>query len=91
MPDLRFICGADFSNLVALDEVMPHMLKDHGSWVTNDGNHVMVSNPNEMISTVALMTKANAWVLKPQGVDERFDPQRGMRFNVRYNSHNHLC
>ncbi len=76
---------------MALDEVMLHMLKDHGSWVTNDGNHVMVSNLSEMISTTALMPKANAWVLKPQGVNERFDPQHGTKFNAKCSSHNHLC
>jgi hypothetical protein len=35
------------------------------SWATNDGNHVMVSNPNEMISTTALMIRISAWVPKP--------------------------
>jgi hypothetical protein len=35
------------------------------SWATDDGNHVMVSNPNEMISATALMTKTSAWVPKP--------------------------
>jgi hypothetical protein len=44
---------------------------------TYDGNHVMVPNPNEMISTVAPIIKANMWVLKPQGADERLDPRRG--------------
>jgi hypothetical protein len=76
---------------MALDEFMPHMLRDHGSWLTNDGNYVMVSHLNEIISTAALVTKVNAWVLKPQGVDERFDAQCGMRLNIRCNLHNHLC
>jgi hypothetical protein len=35
------------------NEDMSHMLGDHGSWVTNNGNHVMVSNPSKMISTFA--------------------------------------
>jgi hypothetical protein len=39
--------------------MMPNMLIDHESWVANDGKHVMVPNPNEMISTAAPMTKAN--------------------------------
>jgi hypothetical protein len=42
---------------MALNEMMRHMSRDHESWVTNDGNHVMVPNPNEMISIVALVTK----------------------------------
>jgi hypothetical protein len=50
---------------MALDEVMLHMLKDHGSWVTNDGNHVMVSNLSEMISIIAPVTRANAHVPEP--------------------------
>jgi hypothetical protein len=29
------------------------MSRDHESWATNDGNNVMVPNPNEMISTTA--------------------------------------
>jgi hypothetical protein len=45
---------------MAPDEVMPHM-----SWATDDGNHVMVSNLNEMISTTTLMTRADAWVPEP--------------------------
>ncbi len=55
--DLRFFCGANFSKSMALNEMMRHMSRDHESWVTNDGNHVMVPNPNEMISIVALVTK----------------------------------
>jgi hypothetical protein len=50
--DQGFFYGASFSRLVALNETMPHMSKDHESWVTNDGNHVMVPNPNKMISTL---------------------------------------
>jgi len=45
---------------VAPNEAMPHM-----SWAIDDGNHVMVLNPNEMISTIALMIRTSAWVLKP--------------------------
>ncbi len=58
---------------------MPHILRNHESWVIDDGNHVMVSNLNEMISTstCTVMIEANAWVPKPQGVDERLDPQYG--------------
>jgi hypothetical protein len=37
----------------------------------------MVRNPNEMISTSALVTRVNMRVLKPRSVDERLDPQRG--------------
>jgi hypothetical protein len=51
-----FFCGVGFSRSVAPNETMPHMLKDHDSWATN----VMVPNPNEMISIIAPMTKANA-------------------------------
>jgi hypothetical protein len=63
--DQRFFHVANFSISVALNEMMPHVLKDHESWATDDGSHVMVLNPNEMISTTALMTKASTWVLKP--------------------------
>jgi len=48
--DLGFFCGIGFSRLMALDEMMPHMSKDHESWAVDDGNHVMVPNFNEMIS-----------------------------------------
>ncbi len=58
-------CGAGFSGLVAPNGMMTHMSKDHESWVEDDGNHVMVSNPSEMIFTITLMTKANMWVLEP--------------------------
>ncbi len=51
--------------LLALDETMPHMSKDHESWVIDDGNHVMVLNLNEMISTVAPMIRVNARVPEP--------------------------
>ncbi len=56
---------------------MPHMSKDHEPWATNDGNHIMVPNLNEMISTIVTMTRVSVWVLKPLGVDERLDPQHG--------------
>jgi hypothetical protein len=46
-------------------ESMPHMLGDHGLWVVDDGNHVMVSNHNEMISTIAPVTRANGCVQEP--------------------------
>ncbi len=56
---------------------MPHMLKGRESWATNDGYHVMVLNPNEMISTIAPMIRVNAQLPEPWGDDERSDPQRG--------------
>jgi hypothetical protein len=37
----------------------------------------MVSNLSEMILTITLVTRANACVLKPQGVDKILDPQHG--------------
>jgi hypothetical protein len=37
-----------------------HMSRFHQSWAVDDGNHVMVPNPNEMISTTALVTRVNA-------------------------------
>jgi hypothetical protein len=43
---------------MALDETMPHMLRDHESWVTDDENHVKVPNFNEMISMATLMITA---------------------------------
>ncbi len=61
----RFFCGVGFSRSIAPDETMPRMSKDHESWVANDGNHVMISNSNEMISTIARMTRASAWVPEP--------------------------
>jgi hypothetical protein len=67
------------------------MSKDHDSWATNDGNHVMVPNFSEMISIVTLVTGArHAQVLEPRGVDERLDPQH-VRLNARCISHNHFC
>jgi hypothetical protein len=63
--DQGFFCGAGFLGLVALNEMMPHMSKDHESWATVDGNHVMVPNPNEMISRTTLMTRASVRVLEP--------------------------
>ncbi len=47
------------------NETMPHMSKDHESWVVDDGNHVMVPNPSEMISIGAVVTRANAHMPKP--------------------------
>jgi hypothetical protein len=38
----RLFCGASFLGSVAPDESMPHMIKYHGLWVADDGNHVMV-------------------------------------------------
>ncbi len=55
MANPRSFCGAGFSKSVALDDTMPHMSKDHESWAIDDKNHVMVLNPNEMISIVATM------------------------------------
>jgi hypothetical protein len=63
--DQGFFCGASFSRLVALNDMMLHMSRDHESWATNDGNHVMVLNPNEMISIVALVTIASMQMLEP--------------------------
>jgi hypothetical protein len=37
----------------------------------------MVSNVSKMISTIGLMTRASAWVLEPQGIDEILDLQCG--------------
>jgi hypothetical protein len=43
------------------NDTMPHMLKNYESWVIlDDGNHVMVPNLNEMISTVTPVTRASA-------------------------------
>jgi hypothetical protein len=61
--DLGFFCGVGFSRLVASNEMMPHMPKDHESWwVVDDGNHVMVPNLSEMISINALVTRVSAQV-----------------------------
>jgi hypothetical protein len=38
------------------------MSKDHGLWAADDGNHVMVTNHSEMISTSAPMTRDNGRV-----------------------------
>jgi len=62
---------------VAPNEMMPHMSRNHDPWAIDDGNYVMVPNPNKMISTIALVTGASTWVLEPQGVDERLNPQCG--------------
>ncbi len=36
--DQGFFCGVGFLGLVAPNETMPHMSKDHESWVASDGN-----------------------------------------------------
>jgi hypothetical protein len=46
------------------------MSRDHESWAANDGNHVMVPNPSEMISTVALVIRASMRVPESQGANE---------------------
>lgn len=51
---------SQFINISGKNYIMPHMLGDHGSWVIDDGNHVIVSNHNEIISIVAPMTRVNA-------------------------------
>jgi hypothetical protein len=43
---------------MAPNESMPHMSRDHDSWAIDDGNHVMVPNPSEMISIATLMIGA---------------------------------
>jgi len=48
---------------VTLDDNIPHMSEDHGLWASDDGNHVMVSNPSEMISTTA--PRVSGHVVKP--------------------------
>jgi hypothetical protein len=53
-----FFCGVGFLGSMAQDEIMPHMLRDHESWVTYDGNHVKIPNPNEMISMATLVMRA---------------------------------
>jgi hypothetical protein len=63
--DQGIFCKAGFSGSVAPNVTMPHMSKDHESWAEDYGNHVMVLNPNEMISIVAPITKANMRVPKP--------------------------
>jgi hypothetical protein len=62
---------------VAPNETMPHKLKDHESWAIDDGNHVMVPNLSEMISTIAPMKRASTQMLEPQGADERLNPHHG--------------
>ncbi len=62
---------------MAPNEKMPHMSRDHESWATDDGNNVMVPNPNEMISTTTPVTRVSTQVLKPRGVDENLDLQSG--------------
>jgi hypothetical protein len=57
--DLRFFCGVDFLGSMAPDEAMPHMSRDHESCAVNDGNHVMVPNFSEMISTVSPLIRAS--------------------------------
>jgi hypothetical protein len=51
--------------------------------LANDGNLVRVS-------TIALVIRANAHVLKPPGVDERLDLSM-VRFNAKFAFHNYLC
>jgi hypothetical protein len=75
--DIRFFCGVDFLGSMALNEVMPHMLGGRGSWAIDDGNQVMISHPNETISTTTPMTRASARVPKLRGVNEILDPQCG--------------
>ncbi len=64
-----------FLGLMIPDESIPHMSEDHGLWAIDDGNHVMVSTLSEMISTIAPMIRASGHVLKPQGANEKLDPQ----------------
>jgi hypothetical protein len=52
--DLRFFCGVNFSRLVAPNETMPHMPRDHEPWAIDDGNHVMVPKLNDIISKTKL-------------------------------------
>jgi hypothetical protein len=63
--NLRLFCGVSFPRSMAPYEIMPHMSKYHESWAIDNGNHVMVPNPNEMISIAAPMTRASARVLEP--------------------------
>jgi hypothetical protein len=73
--DQGFFCGVGFSRSMAPNETMPHMSKDHESWVACDGNHAMVLNPSEMIFIVAPMTRVSVWVPKPQSANEILDLQ----------------
>jgi hypothetical protein len=75
--DQGFFCGVGFLGLVAPNETMPYMSRNHESWAIEDGNHVMVPNPNEMISIIALVTRTNVRVLEPRGANERLNPQCG--------------
>jgi hypothetical protein len=88
----KFIYKVNFSRSMAPNDVMPHMLKNHESWVIDDANHVMVSNLIEMISTSTciIVTEANACVPKPQGVDESWILNM-VRLGTKCGSHNHLC
>jgi len=63
--DPRLFCGINFSQSVIPFETMPHMSKDYESWAIGNGNHVMVPNLNEIISTIAPMTRVSAQVLEP--------------------------
>jgi hypothetical protein len=69
--DQGFFCGASFSGSMAPNEMMSDMSRDHESWATNDGNHVMVPNLNETISTVAPVIRASMRMPEPRGVDEK--------------------
>jgi hypothetical protein len=60
-----FFSGTYFLRSMALNEVMPHMLRDHGSWTIDGGNQIMISHFNEMISTTTLVTKVSVHVPKP--------------------------
>jgi hypothetical protein len=40
-------------------------------------NHVMVPNPNEMISTAIPMTRTSTQMLEPRSADKRLDPKHG--------------
>jgi hypothetical protein len=55
----------NFLGLVTLYNVMPHMSGDYGSRVANDGKHVMVLNPSEMISIVAPVINVSGRMLEP--------------------------
>jgi len=39
--DPRLFYRVSFSRSMASYESMPHMSRDHGLWVINDGNHVI--------------------------------------------------
>jgi len=63
--DQGFFCGTGFSGSMAPYEMMPHMSRDHHSWVEVDGNHVIIPNLIEMISTTTPMIRASAHVPEP--------------------------